>query len=144
MKSTQEDQDSTAANEDYYNSKEYYDWYYTHYAPQLHPDTTSDKIAQLPPQESYAATGYFNSKTGKFQSSTYDPKFVPSAYFNPADRAARQMSGFFDYQQFAQNPTTASMNRAPPKKLTKKEVEMYKKKRKEKKEANLRKKFAIE
>jgi hypothetical protein len=120
-----------------YNSKEYYDWYYTHYAPQ------QDKIADLPAQESYEASGFFNSKTGKFQSNTYDPKFVPSAYFNPADRASRQMSGFFDYQQFTQNPTTASMNRQA-KKLTKKEVEMYKKKRKEKKEANLRKKFAID
>ncbi|CAI2164352.1 11774_t:CDS:2 [Funneliformis geosporum] len=89
----------------------------------------------------YKFTARFNARTGKFQR---DPTLNPEKFSADA-KAIRQMSYFFDYDQFAESRGSAANKRLSSdaslddsirshKKLNKKDIEMFKQKKKEKKE----------
>ncbi|RIA99576.1 hypothetical protein C1645_278459 [Glomus cerebriforme] len=87
----------------------------------------------------YTLTARFNAKTGKFQR---DPTMNPEK-FSADSKAIRQMSYFFDYDQFAESRGSSASNKRlssdgdsirSPKKLNKKDIEMFKQKKKEKKD----------
>ena len=90
----------------------------------------------------YKFTARFNARTGKFQR---DPTLNPEKFSADA-KAIRQMSYFFDYDQFAESRGSAAANKRlsseaslddsirSHKKLNKKDIEMFKQKKKEKKE----------
>ncbi|RGB34965.1 hypothetical protein C1646_815035 [Rhizophagus diaphanus] len=90
----------------------------------------------------YKVTARFNARTGKFQR---DPTLNPEK-FSADSKAIRQMSYFFDYDQFAESRGSSSSNKRlssdaslgdsikSPKKLNKKDIEMFKQKKKEKKD----------
>ncbi|GBB88819.1 hypothetical protein RclHR1_15410004 [Rhizophagus clarus] len=90
----------------------------------------------------YKLTARFNARTGKFQR---DPTLNPEK-FSAESKAIRQMSYFFDYDQFAESRGSSASNKRlssdaslgdsikSPKKLNKKDIEMFKQKKKEKKD----------
>ncbi|BFZ59948.1 hypothetical protein YB2330_000970 [Saitoella coloradoensis] len=87
-------------------------------------------------EEDYSLAARFNKRTGRFQA---DPKLDPSRHTVEA-RADRQMSAFFDTEQWNQTSgmSLKEERREMYKKLTKKEIAEYKAKKKEKKEMKRR------
>ncbi|KAJ3187856.1 hypothetical protein HDU85_006249 [Gaertneriomyces sp. JEL0708] len=149
---------------DFYNSKEYYDWYYSQYDnASSSAATESAKAATAPPPQwmqpqppvtgrvdysDYTVTGGFNPRTGRFQNIDRDPRFAaPEQYFDQYSKSARQMNFFFDYEKYQEERAAkrlAEMQEGGPKKqpkLTKKDIEHYKQKKKQKKLRNLLAKF---
>ncbi|KAI8806158.1 hypothetical protein BJ742DRAFT_370979 [Cladochytrium replicatum] len=94
--------------------------------------------------EDYSVKGFFNPRTGKYQNVYRDARYNPEEHFNQFNKAERQMSFYFDYSAY-QDQRMADRAQAAaekPKKLTKKQVEMFKERRRMKKENALRKKYA--
>ncbi|KAJ3414038.1 hypothetical protein HDV05_007163 [Chytridiales sp. JEL 0842] len=144
------------ASEDYYNSEEYYRWYYSQYAAAASaaapgvgatataagaaaavPADTADSVFGL---QDYTLAATFNSRTGRFQ-----PAATLSSNFTPAQKAHRQMSYYFDVDKYQEERNmekmmsgTKTKEGGVKKKLTRKELEMYKAKAKEKKMRSLR------
>ncbi|KAJ3213858.1 hypothetical protein HDU67_002359 [Dinochytrium kinnereticum] len=169
---------SAAVPADYYNSQEYYNWYYSQVAAaSAAGDSTSVEADSAAPQATtttgteyssyagYAAAAYatqhfhatsaaetfqpgditlsatFNQKTGRFQ----PDRAGGDSYFNPNAKAERQMAHFFDIDQYQDERNRMRMQEAmmpqAKKKLTKKDIDRFKKKNKEKKLRSLLKRF---
>jgi hypothetical protein len=131
---------TSAQDEEFYKSQEYYNWYYQTYYPAMAGQTpgTTDNPAD-PDYKDYSISGYFNSRTGKFQSANFDAKFNASTYFADGTKAERQMSVFFDPRKLEERGALA---KDPLKKPTKKEVEKFKMKKQQKKLEKAIKKYA--
>ncbi|KAI8803353.1 hypothetical protein BJ742DRAFT_502911 [Cladochytrium replicatum] len=105
--------------------------------------TGDQTLAEKLGYEDYSVKGFFNPRTGKFQNVYRDARFNPEEHFNQFNKAERQMSFYFDYSAY-QDQRMADRAQAAaekPKKLTKKQVEMFKERRRLKKENALRKKY---
>ncbi|KND03789.1 uncharacterized protein SPPG_01245 [Spizellomyces punctatus DAOM BR117] len=180
--------DQGTASNDYYNSEEYYNWYYSQYLPQSSisssnsPDNTSPPDSKLraggdssntstdPSGTSYlmqtehgaksnvigkidysdyTVTGAFNSRTGRFQNIDRDPRYAaPDQYFDQSSKAIRQMNFFFDYDKFQEERAAKRLAEMDgegqvrkQQKLTKKDIEFYKQRKKEKKLKSLKARF---
>lgn len=98
----------------------------------------------VPEFKDYAASAYFNQKTGKFKNVEFDPRFKPDAYFNAEEKGSRQMSNFFDIARHNEESTFAKRrkNEDAPLKLSKKELDGYKKKKMDKKREQFKAKYA--
>lgn len=82
----------------------------------------------------YAATGFFNRFTGKWQASTITPE-----NFNDENKSKRQMNAYFDVDAAANSHDGRSLKaERAGKKLSKEEVKAFKAKRREKKEEKRR------
>jgi hypothetical protein len=110
---------------DYYNSKEYHDWYYNTYLPHLQ---TKDSVEQqLESQyQDYTMQAYFNTKTKKFTANL--PRNDPRVHFSENTKAERQMDIYFDVERYKQE---RGMQQETDKLLkpTKKQIEAFKKKK---------------
>ncbi|KAF2816210.1 uncharacterized protein BDZ99DRAFT_458106 [Mytilinidion resinicola] len=92
------------------------------------------RAAGLDPTSQYAATGYFNRFTGRWQAAALNPE-----KFNDENKSKRQMSAFFDVDAAANNHDGRSLKaERQGKKLTKQEVKAFRDKRREKKEEKRR------
>ncbi|TPX63375.1 hypothetical protein SpCBS45565_g06667 [Spizellomyces sp. 'palustris'] len=96
----------------------------------------------------YTVTGAFNSRTGRFQNIDRDPRYAaPDQYFDQSSKAIRQMNFFFDYDKFQEERAAnriAEMDdesQVRKQKLTKKDIEFYKQRKKEKKLKSLKARF---
>lgn len=86
------------------------------------------------PSASYAASGAFNRFTGRWQ----DMSVTPENY-NDENKSRRQMSAFFDVDAAANSHDGRSLRaERSAKKLSRKELKMFKEKRREKKEEKRR------
>ncbi|KAE8352750.1 hypothetical protein BDV28DRAFT_134558 [Aspergillus coremiiformis] len=93
-----------------------------------------DTSAGAPGMEPYAAVGAFNRFTGRWQAASQNPD-----YHNDQNKSYRQMNAFFDVDAAANNHDGRSLRaERSAKKLTKKELKMFKEKRREKKEEKRR------
>ena len=82
----------------------------------------------------YAASGYFNRFTGKWQASTVQPE-----NFNDENKSKRQMNAFFDVDAAANSHQGKSLKaERSAKKISKQELKAFKEKRREKKEEKRR------
>ena len=94
-------------------------------------------------------TASFDRRTGRFRPLT-DPRFAdPQSYFDQASKAARQCNFFFDYEGYQQERAAKRLQleaqggeAKKEKKLTKKELEFYKNRKKERKASALRARYA--
>ncbi|KAJ1559939.1 hypothetical protein HK096_010602 [Nowakowskiella sp. JEL0078] len=149
---------------DYYKSQEYYNWYYSQYYNQA--GSTTDQTVYVDPTVAsapgtnqinvaaeditglgyadYTVSGGFNPLTGKFQNMSTNARYRPDEYFSQYNKAERQMNFFFDHDAYQQTRAEEVMKKhlEKPKKLTKKEVEMFKQRKKAKKDEKMRKKYA--
>jgi len=102
------------------------------YPPPLPPSSSSSSsssITTLTPN--YTASARFNSRTGRFQR---DPTLNPERFSADA-KAVRQMSFFFNYEQYAEERGKKRLKgEKKEKKLSKRELNLLRQKRKEKKE----------
>ncbi|KAJ3050434.1 hypothetical protein HK097_008612 [Rhizophlyctis rosea] len=98
----------------------------------------------------YTMTASFDRRTGRFRPLS-DPRFAdPRSHFDQASKAARQCNFFFDYEGYQQERAAKRMaleaeggdGGKKEKKLTKKELEFYKNRKKEKKASALRARYA--
>lgn len=88
----------------------------------------------LDPSAAYAATGTFNRFTGRWQASSINPE-----NYNDENKSRRQMNAFFDVDAAANSHDGRSLKaERSAKKLSKKELKMFKEKRREKKEEKRR------
>lgn len=86
------------------------------------------------PSASYATSGAFNRFTGKWQAMSVTPE-----NFNDENKSRRQMSAFFDVDAAANSHDGRSLRaERSAKKLSRKELKMFKEKRREKKEEKRR------
>jgi hypothetical protein len=111
------------AAEDYYNSKEYYDWYMENMALQ----------AQQTASAQFAAY----SKSDKFTHLDSNPLPDSSVRLDPHEKAFNQMNFFFDVEQYQRDRAADRENGKVRKKLSQKEIAKFKKKKIEKKRASL-------
>jgi hypothetical protein len=82
----------------------------------------------------YAATGAFNRFTGRWQHADLNPE-----HYNDENKAARQMSAFFDVDSNATSHDGRSLKaERQSKKFSRKEIKAFKEKRREKKEEKRR------
>jgi hypothetical protein len=82
----------------------------------------------------YAAVGSFNRFTGRWQGESQNPE-----YHNDENKSRRQMNAYFDVDAAANSHDGRSLRaERSAKKLTKKELKMFKEKRREKKEEKRR------
>ncbi|KAJ3028118.1 UNVERIFIED_CONTAM: hypothetical protein HDU68_002439 [Siphonaria sp. JEL0065] len=161
---------TVTASADYYNSKEYYDWYYSQYAAHAATATSTNDddtkapgtttIPPLPGSHQYAsAWNPLAAATGEELDPDFQPDYTLSASFNARNgrftslsgpngtqfdhisKAERQMSHFFDIRQYQEDRNRERMERKPVVKLTKKELEKYKEKSKMKKKERLLKRL---
>jgi hypothetical protein len=100
--------------------------------PSYPPPSSSSSITSLTPN--YTASARFNVRTGRFQK---DPTLNPER-FSADSKAVRQMSFFFNYEQYAEERGTKRVKTDKEKKLSKKEVNLLRQKRKYKKEMKKR------
>ncbi|EAU33038.1 conserved hypothetical protein [Aspergillus terreus NIH2624] len=88
----------------------------------------------MDPTAAYAAVGAFNRFTGKWQTGNQNPE-----YHDDAHKSYRQMNAFFDVDAAANSHDGRSLRaERSAKKLSRKEVKMFKEKRREKKEEKRR------
>ncbi|KIW12202.1 hypothetical protein PV08_09478 [Exophiala spinifera] len=86
------------------------------------------------PADAYAATGYFNRFTGKWQNADLNPD-----KHSDEQKSRRQMNAFFDVDAAANSHDGRSLRaERASKKLTKAELKAFKEKRREKKEEKRR------
>lgn len=102
---------------------------------QLHEEQTEDVSGPaLDPTTAYAATGTFNRFTGRWQAESINPE-----NHNDENKSRRQMNAFFDVDAAANAHDGRSLRaERSAKKLSKKELKMFKEKRREKKEEKRR------
>ncbi|KAI8898264.1 hypothetical protein BC833DRAFT_590415 [Globomyces pollinis-pini] len=104
--------------DDYYKTKEYYDWY----------------MANMQQQQSFVPQ---TIKPNHFDDLVANPRYDPSMQQNTHSKEFRQMNYYFDTEKYQRD---RALDRAKPvvkKKYTKKELEKFKIKKKEKKVASL-------
>ncbi|KAF4154598.1 hypothetical protein CNMCM8927_001441 [Aspergillus lentulus] len=90
--------------------------------------------AGVDPSGSYEAVGTFNRFTGRWQPATVTPE-----NYNDENKSRRQMNAFFDVDAAANAHDGRSLRaERSARKLTKKELKMFKEKRREKKEEKRR------
>merc|ERR1712230_249716 len=95
---------------------------------------TVDGAPGTEPTDAYAATGAFNRFTGKWQNADFTPD-----RFSDAAKSGRQMSAFFDVDAAANTHDGRSLKaERANKKISKKELQAFKDKRREKKEEKRR------
>ncbi|BCR94796.1 WW domain-containing protein [Aspergillus luchuensis] len=88
----------------------------------------------LDPEQAYVAVGAFNRFTGRWQAASQNTE-----YHNDENKSHRQMYAFFDVDAAANSHDGRSLRaERSAKKLTKKELKMFKEKRREKKEEKRR------
>ncbi|KAF3395693.1 hypothetical protein F1880_006696 [Penicillium rolfsii] len=88
----------------------------------------------LDPSAAYTATGTFNRFTGRWQADSINPE-----NFNDENKSRRQLNAFFDVDAAANSHDGRSLKaERSAKKLSKKELKMFKEKRREKKEEKRR------
>ncbi|PLB45973.1 hypothetical protein P170DRAFT_439673 [Aspergillus steynii IBT 23096] len=103
------------------------------YAQQYEPEDPAAAGAADPAQ-SYEMTGAFNRFTGRWQSDAQNPE-----QHNDENKSRRQMYAFFDVDAAANTHDGRSLRaERSAKKLSKKELKMFKEKRREKKEEKRR------
>lgn len=96
--------------------------------------TVAAAAASAPPGQDYAATGRFNRFTGRFQNESINPE-----HHNDENKSRRQMSSFFDVDAAANSHDGRSLKaERRSKTLSKRELDAYKKQRREKKEERRR------
>ncbi|KAJ3032481.1 hypothetical protein HDV00_007446 [Rhizophlyctis rosea] len=129
------------------------DWVGEGSAQESLPATTSKPVGASTPGKvdysDYTVSGSFDVRTGRFRN-TSDPRFAaPDLYFDQASKAARQMNFYFNYDQYQEERAAERMAMEAgggpirkEKKLTKKELEFYKQRKKEKKMASFIAKYA--
>ncbi|KAE8152502.1 hypothetical protein BDV25DRAFT_150978 [Aspergillus avenaceus] len=101
---------------------------------QQYEQPPEETAAGAPGIEQYAAVGAFNRFTGRWQSSDQNPE-----NHNDQNKSYRQMNAFFDVDAAANSHDGRSLRaERSAKKLTKKELKMFKEKRREKKEEKRR------
>jgi hypothetical protein len=104
------------------------------YAQPPEPDATDSTIPSANPADAYAATGYFNRFTGRWQAADLTPE-----NHNDENKSKRQMNAFFDVDAAANSHDGRSLKaERSGKKLTKSELKQFKEKRKAKKEEKRR------
>ncbi len=90
----------------------------------------------------YSTHGFFNTRTGKFQQLD-DSRNNPTEHFAESNRMARQCSAFFDLETYQEERSRYAMEKRKvqqqesTKKLTKQELEMFKRRKLEKKKAKI-------
>ncbi|KAJ5104744.1 hypothetical protein NUU61_002091 [Penicillium alfredii] len=105
--------------------------YAQQYEEQAQPDSSA---TGLDPSAAYAATGSFNRFTGRWQATDINPD-----NYSDQNKAHRQMNAFFDVDSAANTHDGRSLRaERSAKKLSKKELKMFKEKRREKKEEKRR------
>jgi hypothetical protein len=86
------------------------------------------------PNQNYVAVGHFNRFTGRFQTDEVNPE-----NHNDENKSRRQMTAFFDVDAAANSHDGRSLKaERRGKNLSKKELQAYKNKRREKKEEKRR------
>lgn len=104
------------------------------YAQQYEEQPQETGGPALDPSAAYAATGTFNRFTGRWQADSINPE-----NFNDENKSRRQMNAFFDVDAAANSHDGRSLKaERSAKKLSKKELKMFKEKRREKKEEKRR------
>ncbi|RHZ68972.1 hypothetical protein CDV55_106732 [Aspergillus turcosus] len=104
------------------------------YAQQYEEPGLGGARAGLDPSGSYEAVGAFNRFTGRWQPATLTPE-----NYNDENKSRRQMNAFFDVDAAANAHDGRSLRaERSARKLTKKELKMFKEKRREKKEEKRR------
>jgi hypothetical protein len=104
------------------------------YAQQYERPPNEEASAGLPVTDQYAALGQFNRFTGRWQAASQNPE-----QHNDQNKSYRQMNAFFDVDAAANSHDGRSLRaERSAKKLTKKELKMFKEKRREKKEEKRR------
>ncbi|KAI9091305.1 hypothetical protein DFS34DRAFT_597255 [Phlyctochytrium arcticum] len=97
-------------------------------------------------QSDYSVTGAFSTYTGKFQNVDRDARYAaPEQHFDQNSKAFRQMGFYFDTDKYqeerSQQRMEERMNPRKTQKLSKKDVEFYKQRKKEKKLRSLKARF---
>lgn len=104
------------------------------YAQQYEPEDPAAAAGAADPTQSYHATGAFNRFTGRWQTDEQNPE-----QHNDENKSRRQMYAFFDVDAAANTHDGRSLRaERSAKKLSKKELKMFKEKRREKKEEKRR------
>ncbi|KAJ6107147.1 hypothetical protein N7523_008470 [Penicillium sp. IBT 18751x] len=104
------------------------------YAQHYEEQTVDSNGVALDPAAAYAATGTFNRFTGRWQAESIKPE-----NHNDENKSRRQMNAFFDVDAAANAHDGRSLRaERSAKKLSKKELKMFKEKRREKKEEKRR------
>ncbi|KAJ5664848.1 uncharacterized protein N7477_007296 [Penicillium maclennaniae] len=104
------------------------------YAQHYEEQTVDSNGVALDPAAAYAATGTFNRFTGRWQAESINPE-----NHNDENKSRRQMNAFFDVDAAANAHDGRSLRaERSAKKLSKKELKMFKEKRREKKEEKRR------
>ncbi|GFF25948.1 WW domain-containing protein C2F3.14c [Aspergillus udagawae] len=101
---------------------------------QQHEESTLGGASAADPSGSYEALGAFNRFTGRWQPASITPE-----NYNDENKSRRQMNAFFDVDAAANAHDGRSLRaERSARKLTKKELKMFKEKRREKKEEKRR------
>jgi hypothetical protein len=101
---------------------------------QQHEESTLGGASAADPSGSYEALGAFNRFTGRWQPASLTPE-----NYNDENKSRRQMNAFFDVDAAANAHDGRSLRaERSARKLTKKELKMFKEKRREKKEEKRR------
>jgi hypothetical protein len=101
--------------------------------------------------QEYSVTGYFNKRTGRFQNTSNEMLTNPKEYFTPESKGERQMHYYFNpedyqqqynqaYQQHQQQGMDQDLG-GGKRKLSRKEIEHFKKMKKRKRDEKLKKKI---
>ena len=96
-------------------------------------------------------TGYFNKRTGRFQNTSNEMLTNPKEYFTPESKGERQMHYYFNpedyqqqynqaYQQHQQQGMDQDLG-GGKRKLSRKEIEHFKKMKKRKRDEKLKRKY---
>lgn len=132
--------------------------YWGDYNAYAYPTPEATAAAAVPAAsgqfQEYSVTGYFNKRTGRFQQTTNEMMSNPQDYFTPESKGERQMQYYFNpeaYQQQYNNMhqsgdtlenTEGDHKRSSGKrKLTRKEIEHFKKLKKQKRDDKLKRKY---
>lgn len=108
--------------------------YAQQYEQQCHQDASAVNAPGMDPTAPYVATGVFNRFTGRWQAASLAPE-----NHNDENKARRQMRAFFDVDAAANSHDGRSLKaERSAKKLSRKELKMFKEKRREKKEEKRR------
>jgi hypothetical protein len=103
-------------------------------AGQATAEATTEQTPGIDPAAAYAATGAFNRFTGKWQAADFTPD-----RFSDESKSKRQMSAFFDVDAAANTHDGRSLKaERANKKISKKELQAFKEKRRDKKEEKRR------
>jgi len=90
-------------------------------------------------------TGYFNKRTGRFQQNTNEMMTNPQDYFTPESKGERQMQYFFNPESYQQHYNDLhhedSSGKSGKRKLTRKEIEHFKKMKKQKRDDKIKRKY---